>query len=117
MTSLGSLWPILLLAASSIVMNVAWYYHLKQPSLGMLAAIGLAWGIALLEYILAVPANRIGIAHYSLPELKTIQEVLSLAAFVLVAWALFGETPGPSQIFGFALIAGGAFMIFKSPLG
>lgn len=117
MTSISALWPILLLAVSSIVMNVAWYYHLKQPSLGMLAAIGLAWGIALFEYALAVPANRIGIAHYSLPELKTMQEVLSLAAFVLVAWALFGETPGPSQLLGFVLIAGGAFMIFKSPLG
>lgn len=117
MMSLPSLLPIGLLAASAIVMNVAWYYHLKQPSLGMLAAIGLAWGIALLEYCLAVPANRIGIAHYSLAELKTIQEVLSLAAFVLVAWALFGQTPGPSQLIGFALIAGGAFMIFKSPFG
>lgn len=109
--------PVLLLAASAVVMNVAWYYHLKQPSLGMLAAIALAWGIALIEYCFAVPANRIGIAHYSLAELKTIQEVLSLGAFVLVAWALFGETPGLSQLLGFALIAGGAFMIFKSPLG
>lgn len=109
--------PILLLAVSAIVMNVAWYYHLKQPSLSMLAAIGLAWGIALFEYCFAVPANRIGIAHYSLAELKTIQEVLSLAAFVLVAWALFGQTPGPSQLVGFALIAGGAFMIFRSPFG
>ncbi|PLK22612.1 hypothetical protein C0V72_13955 [Porphyrobacter sp. TH134] len=117
MTNLPALWPILMLAASAVVMNVAWYWHLKQPSWGMLAAIGAAWGIALLEYCLAVPANRIGIAHYSLAELKTIQEVLSLAAFVLVAWALFGQTPGPSQLLGFALIAGGAFMIFKSPFG
>jgi uncharacterized protein (DUF486 family) len=117
MTSLAALLPLVLLAVSAVVMNVAWYYHLKQPSLGMLAAIALAWGIALIEYCLAVPANRIGIAHYTLAELKTIQEVLSLAAFVLVAWALFGQTPGPSQLLGFALIAGGAFMIFKSPLG
>lgn len=117
MIGMGSLLPILLLAGSSILMNVAWYYHLKQPSLGILAAIGLAWGIALFEYCLAVPANRIGIAHYSLAELKTIQEVLSLGAFVLVAWALFGETPTLSQTLGFALIAGGAFMIFRSPFG
>jgi uncharacterized protein len=116
-TSPAALCPILLLAASGIVMNVAWYWHLKHPSWGLLAAIGIAWGIALIEYCLAVPANRIGIAHWSLAELKTIQEILSLAAFVLVAWALFGHTPGPSQLLGFALIAGGAFMIFKSPLG
>jgi hypothetical protein len=113
----ASLLPVILLAGSGIVMNVAWYYHLKQPSIGVLAAIGLAWGIALIEYCLAVPANRIGISHYSLTELKTIQEVLSLAAFVLVAWVMFGIKPGPSQLLGFALIAGGAFMIFKNPLG
>ncbi len=117
MTAASAYLPILMLAGSSILMNIAWYWHLKQPSLGMLAAIGLAWGIALLEYCLAVPANRIGIQTYSLAELKTIQEILSLGAFVLVAWVLFGQTPGPSQLFGFALIAGGAFMIFKSPLG
>lgn len=117
MMNLASLLPVILLAGSGIVMNVAWYYHLKQPSIGVLAAIGLAWGIALIEYCLAVPANRIGISHYSLTELKTIQEVLSLAAFVLVAWVMFGIKPGPSQLLGFALIAGGAFMIFKNPLG
>ena len=117
MGAFPALLPIVMLAASAVVMNVAWYYHLKQPSLGMLAAIGLAWGIALIEYCLAVPANRIGIATYSLAELKTIQEVLSLGAFVAVAWVLFGQIPGPSQLLGFALIAGGAFMIFKSPLG
>ena len=117
MISPASLLPVILLAGSGIVMNVAWYYHLKQPSIGVLAAIGLAWGIALIEYCLAVPANRIGISHYSLTELKTIQEVLSLAAFVLVAWVMFGIKPGPSQLLGFALIAGGAFMIFKNPLG
>lgn len=112
-----ALLPIILLAGSAVVMNVAWYWHLKQPSLGMLAAIGIAWGIALIEYCLAVPANRIGITSYSLAELKTIQEVLSLGGFVLVAWVLFGQTPGPSQLAGFALIAGGAFMIFKAPFG
>ncbi len=117
MGGFAAIGPVALLAGAAVIMNVAWYWHLKQPSLGMLAAIGLAWGIALLEYCMAVPANRIGIAHYSLAELKTIQEVLSLTAFVLVAWVLFGQTPGPSQLLGFALIAGGAFMIFKSPLG
>ena len=117
MPAAGAILPVILLALAAVLMNVAWYYHLKQPSLGLLAAIGLAWGIALVEYCLAVPANRIGIAHFSLAELKTIQEVLSLAGFVVVAWVLFGQAPGPSQLAGFAFIAGGAFMIFKSPLG
>ncbi|OGS50253.1 MAG: hypothetical protein A3J40_10055 [Erythrobacter sp. RIFCSPHIGHO2_12_FULL_63_10] len=109
--------PIVLLAGSGIVMNLAWYGHLTVPSLALWAAIALAWGIALFEYCLAVPANRIGTQAYSLAELKTIQEVASLVGFVLVAWVLFGEQPGPSQFIGFGLIAGGAFMIFKAPLG
>lgn len=117
MGATSAILPVLMLAGAAVIMNVAWYWHLKQPSLGLLAAIGLAWGIALMEYCLAVPANRIGIQTFSLAELKTIQEVLSLGGFVLVAWVLFGQTPGPSQLAGFALIAGGAFMIFKSPLG
>ena len=54
---------------------------------------------------------------YSLAELKTIQEVLSLSAFVLMAWAVFGQKPTVSMIAGFALIAAGAFFIFKAPLG
>ncbi len=116
-TSANLILPIIMLAGSNVLMNLAWYGHLKVPSLALWAAIGLAWGIALLEYCLAVPANRMGVAAYSLAELKTIQEVLSLATFVVVAWVLFGEQPGPSQLAGFALIAGGAFMIFKAPLG
>lgn len=109
--------PVILLAGSSIVMNIAWYGHLKLPSLALWAAVLLAWGVAFVEYCLAVPANRIGIQAYSLAELKTIQEVASLLGFVLVTWVMFGQQPGLSQIVGFGLIAGGAFMIFKAPLG
>lgn len=90
---------------------------LEAPFMGLASGDQFGLGNCALEYCLAVPANRIGIQSYSLAELKTIQEVLSLGGFVLVAWALFGQTPGPSQLAGFALIAGGAFMIFKSPLG
>ena len=62
-------------------------------------------------------SDRIGAKVYSLAELKTIQEVLSLSTFLIVAWLLFDQRPGPSQIVGFLLIAGGAFFIFRSPLG
>ncbi|TCD02233.1 hypothetical protein EYB45_09630 [Erythrobacteraceae bacterium CFH 75059] len=112
------LWtPVALLAGSNVLMNLAWYGHLKTPGRALWAAVLVAWGIAFFEYCLAVPANRIGAAAYSLAELKTIQEVLSLSTFVLVAWALFGERPGPSQLLGFAFIAAGAFLVFKAPLG
>lgn len=113
----NALAPVGLLAGSNLLMNLAWYGHLKAPSRALWLAILASWGIAFFEYCLAVPANRIGVRTYSLAELKTIQEVLSLAAFLLVAWLLFDQRPGPSQIAGFMLIAAGAFFIFKSPLG
>ena len=113
----NALAPIGLLAGSNVLMNLAWYGHLKTPSRALWVAILISWGIAFFEYCLAVPANRIGAKVYSLAELKTIQEVLSLSTFLIVAWLLFDQRPGPSQIVGFLLIAGGAFFIFRSPLG
>lgn len=109
--------PIGLLAGSNLVMNLAWYGHLKFPTKALWLAILASWGIALLEYSMAVPANRIGARVYSLAELKTIQEVMSLTTFVIVAWFLFDQRPGVSQLAGFALIAAGAFLIFKAPFG
>lgn len=109
--------PIGLLAGSNVVMNLAWYGHLKFPQKALWVAILAAWGIAFFEYCLAVPANRIGVRAYSLAELKTITEVMSLSAFVLVAWLLFDQRPGPSQLVGFALVALGAWFVFKAPLG
>ena len=113
----NALMPIGLLAGSNVLMNLAWYGHLKAPSRALWLAILASWGIAFFEYCMAVPANRIGAKVYSLAELKTMQEVLSLTTFLLVAWLLFDQRPGPSQIAGFLLIAAGAFFIFKSPLG
>lgn len=107
--------PVALLAASATVMNVAWYWHLKAPNRALWLAILLSWGIAFFEYALMVPANRIGAQAYSLAQLKTIAEVCSLAAFVLVAWLLFGQKPVASQLAGFALIAAGAFLVFRGP--
>ena len=105
--------PPLLLAGSNVLMNLAWYWHLKLPREAMWAAILISWGIALFEYCLAVPANRIGASRYSLYELKTMQEVFSLSGFVLVAWMLFGQRPGLPQVAGFALILVGASLVFK----
>lgn len=109
--------PIGLLAGSNLVMNLAWYGHLKFPAKAIWIAILASWGIALLEYSMAVPANRIGARAYSLAELKTIQEVMSLTTFLLVAWLLFDQRPGVSQVAGFVMIAAGAFLIFKAPFG
>ena len=113
----NALAPAGLLAGSNLLMNLAWYGHLKAQSRALWLAVLASWGIAFFEYCLAVPANRIGSATYSLPELKTIQEVMSLSTFVVLAWVLFGQRPTQSMVVGFALIAAGAFFIFKAPIG
>ena len=74
--------PILLLAVSNVFMTFAWYGHLKFPTAPLLAVILVSWGIALFEYTLAVPANRIGHQVYTAAQLKTIQEVITLIVFV-----------------------------------
>ena len=109
--------PVVLLAGSNLFMNTAWYWHLKMPGKALWLAIAMSWGIALFEYCLAVPANRIGSAVYSLGQLKVMQEAFSLLGFVLVAWALFGQKPGWNEVVGFCLVGAGAWFIFKGPLG
>ena len=107
--------PIVLLALSSLLMNLAWYGHLKAPHRALWVAVLLSWGVAFFEYMLAVPANRIGAQTYSLAELKTIAEICSLIGFVIVAWALFGIRPGLNQAIGFMLMAAGAVFVFRGP--
>lgn len=74
---------LLLLTASNVFMTVAWYWHLRfGMSKPLLLVIGISWGIALIEYCLAVPANRIGYAGgWSAAQLKVTQEAIALAVF------------------------------------
>ncbi len=104
--------PILLLIVSNIFMTVAWYGHLKFPAASMLMAIFVSWGIAFIEYCFAVPANRIGHAVYSTAQLKTLQEIISLAVFVGFSITVLGESISAKQLGGFALLAAGAWLIF-----
>jgi uncharacterized protein len=106
--------PILLLCASNLFMTAAWYGHLKFPRLSMPQAIAVGWLIALMEYCLAVPANRIGYGAYSAAQLKTIQEIITLVIFIGFSFLVLGEAPNWRTIFGFGLIAAGAFFIFQS---
>ena len=71
--------PIILLVCSNLFMTIAWYGHLKYKSVALVTVVLVSWGIAFVEYCFAVPANRIGSAVYSPAELKTIQEVITLA--------------------------------------
>jgi len=101
--------PIVLLAASNLFMTLAWYGHLKFKSVPLVTVIVVSWGVAFVEYCLAVPANRIGSAVYSPAELKTIQEVV-FAGFTAI---YFREPLSLTQGAGFALIARGAVLVFR----
>jgi len=71
-----------LLALSNVFMTFAWYAHLKELAhRPWIVAALISWGVALFEYLLQVPANRIGAAAFSLPQLKILQEVISLLVF------------------------------------
>lgn len=105
--------PILMLLASNVFMTFAWYGHLKFKSASLWLVVLASWGIAFLEYCIAVPANRWGHAFYSAAELKTIQEVVTLLVFAVFSYAYLGEPLGWNHAVGFALIALGAFFIFQ----
>jgi uncharacterized protein (DUF486 family) len=108
--------PIIMLIGSNVFMTIAWYGHLKFPSAATWVAVMASWGIALFEYWLAVPANRIGYGYYTAAELKTLQEVISLTVFVGFAVVVLGEKLTWNHAVGFGLIFAGAFFIFKGPL-
>lgn len=102
-----------LLLASNVFMTFAWYGHLKFKTAPLLAVIFISWGIALFEYMLQVPANRIGHGHFSAAELKTIQEVLTLSVFAVFSVLYLKEPLGWNHLIGFSFIALGAWFIFQ----
>ncbi|WP_300882385.1 DMT family protein [uncultured Desulfovibrio sp.] len=102
-----------LLTLSNIFMTFAWYGHLRYKSLALPLVILSSWGIAVFEYMLQVPANRIGYGHFSAAELKTIQEVISLTVFMLFSTLWLHESLRWNHILGFALIVLASWIIFK----
>jgi uncharacterized protein (DUF486 family) len=102
-----------LLVASNLFMTFAWYGHLKFKTLPLAVAILASWGIALFEYMLQVPANRLGYGYFNAAQLKTIQEVITLTIFMgFSAWWL-GEPVRWNHAVGFGLIALGAWFVFQ----
>lgn len=107
--------PIALLIMSNVFMTFAWYGHLRYSNSPMLRVILISWSIALFEYCLAVPANRIGHAFYSAAELKTLQEVITLIVFSVFSIFFLKESLTINHGIGFGLIVLGAFFVFRSP--
>lgn len=107
-----ALLPVVFLAISNVFMTFAWYGHLKFKYQPLWLVILASWGIALIEYCFAVPANRYGHGVYSAAELKGMQEIITLAVFGIFAWAYLGEALKWNNYAGFALLIGAAFLIF-----
>ncbi|MEJ6022451.1 DMT family protein [Ramlibacter sp. PS4R-6] len=113
-----SLQTILLLVASNVFMTVAWYGHLKffkEGSAWYVVALA-SWGIALFEYLLQVPANRIGFleAGYTVAQLKILQEVITLAVFVPFALFVLGQPMKMDYVWAALCMVGAVYFIFRN---
>jgi uncharacterized protein (DUF486 family) len=111
-----SLQTVLLLAASNVFMTFAWYGHLKNlADKPWIVAALISWGIALFEYLLQVPANRIGYAGgFSLAQLKITQEVITLGVFVPFAMIWMGEPFKLDYVWAGLCLVGAVYFIFRS---
>lgn len=104
--------PLLLLLGSNVFMAFAWYGHLKYRASPLWVVVLASWGIAFFEYVLMVPANRLGSSVYSVVQLKTIQEILTLVVFAgFSAWYL-GQPLKWNHYAAFAMVVGAAFLMF-----
>lgn len=117
-------YSILLLIGSNVFMTLAWYGHLKfkefewTKSWGLITIILISWGIALFEYFLQVPANRMGSKLYGGPfdlfQLKILQEVISLGVFMVMALLLFkGESVKWNHIAAMLCMIAAVYFVFK----
>src|SRR5436309_3364374 len=98
-----------LLTLSNTFMNFAWYGHLRFKTAPLVLTVMVSWLIALPEYALQVPANRFGHGEYTAPQLKVIQEAISISVFVAISILYLGETPtwrtGLAMLLIFAAVA------------
>jgi hypothetical protein len=96
--------PVVLLTSSNVFMTFAWYGHLKFRQAPLWQAVLASWGIAFFEYMLMVPANRIGYSYYTATQLKIIQEVITLCVFSGFALLYLGERLRWNHLAAFACI-------------
>ena len=107
--------PVVLLTCSNIFMTFAWYGHLKFKDKPLVPVILASWGIALLEYCFQVPANRWGSSKYSPYQLKIMQEVITLAVFVVFAFFYFKTVPAWNHLAAFlCMVAAVAFAFWPA---
>ncbi len=104
---------IILLAVSNIFMTFAWYGHLKFKHATLWKVVLISWFIAFMEYCFQVPANRIGHAQFTGAQLKTMQEVITLAVFSVFSVLYLREELKWNYIIGFLMMIGAVFFVFK----
>src|SRR5690606_39008057 len=106
---------VLLLTASNVFMTFAWYAHLKDlAAKPWVVAALVSWGIALFEYLIQVPANRIGYTALSLPQLKVMQEVITLAVFVPFAVLYMKQPMKLDFLWAGLCLLGAVYFAFRS---
>ncbi len=106
--------PIFLLVGSNIFMTYAWYGHLKDlKGKAVLVAILVSWSVALLEYTLQVPANRLGSQYYSLGQLKVIQEVVTMVVFAVFCTVYMRERLTLDFLWASLCLVGAVFFMFR----
>jgi len=103
----------LLLLASNSFMTIAWYGHLKFKKAPLVLAILASWGIAGFEYMLQVPANRVGYRVLSAYQLKVLQEAITLVVFMVFAALWLGEGLQPRYLLSFALVFAAVVVAFR----
>ena len=110
-----ALLPIGLLILSNIFMTFAWYGHLKSLRESALwVAIMVSWGIAFFEYVLQVPANRIGSTQFTLPQLKIIQEVITMLVFAAFSVLYMKQGLKLDFLWAGLCLVGAVYFIFRS---
>jgi uncharacterized protein (DUF486 family) len=102
----------LLLTISNTFMTIAWYGHLKDKSKPLVWAILISWGIAFVEYVFQVPANRIGSSRFTLTQLKIAQECITLAVFLVYAFVIFREVPRWNTVAAMLCIVAAVYLTF-----
>jgi len=106
--------PFILLVLSNIFMTFAWYGHLKNMNgKPLLVIILLSWGIAFFEYLLQVPANRIGIRYFSLGQLKVIQEIITMCVFAGFAFFYMRQPLKLDYLWAGLCLVGAAYFMFR----
>jgi len=107
--------PIVLLFFSNLFMTYAWYGHLKDMrGKPLILAVLISWLVAFFEYCLQVPANRIGITQYSLPQLKVIQEIITMGVFALFCVLYMREKLTWDYLWAALCLTGAAFFMFHN---